>query len=155
MDSPSDWVTPKTFIELFFIGIFVLKYTTSLGHRSLNSLKESSSKLLHQAHADSLKVIWSISHCVTILNFQLQATKHILHTFSQIDKTIIVIQAHSYRDIVLRNPIIQYFSKQREALHMMELQVASWICSKVDHLSIFYMLGSRVQKYCGVEQKEW
>jgi len=66
MDSPSDWVTPKRSIELFFIGILILKYATSLGHRSLNSSIEPDSKLLYQAHADSLKVIRSILHIASL-----------------------------------------------------------------------------------------
>jgi hypothetical protein len=65
MDSPPDWVTPKSYVTLLLTGILVLNLDTSLAQRSLKSMIEPSSMLLYQACADPLKVVRRILYIIS------------------------------------------------------------------------------------------
>lgn len=50
-----DWVTSKSYVELFLMGILVLNHDTSLAHRLLKPKIEPDSRLLYQARVDLLR----------------------------------------------------------------------------------------------------
>jgi hypothetical protein len=52
VDSISCWVTLNSFVELFLVGMLVLKHATSLTHRLLNPSMEFGFKLLYHAYTD-------------------------------------------------------------------------------------------------------
>jgi hypothetical protein len=56
------WVIPKSSVELFLVGILILKCATSLAQRSLKLATELGSRLLYHVLTEPLKVVGIILH---------------------------------------------------------------------------------------------
>ena len=50
VDSPSCWVTLKSSMKVFLVGMLMLKRATNLAYKSLKPLMEFGSRLLYQAY---------------------------------------------------------------------------------------------------------
>lgn len=106
---------PIIFYSYFYIYLFFLVRSNAYLVLLINLLYKHLYRLLF------CQIFNRGLYSPTLMNYLLQANMHILHMFSRIGKTIIFIQYHFYRDIVLRNSGIQNLSRRGRAPHLMRV----------------------------------
>jgi hypothetical protein len=94
VESFSSWVTLNSSVELFFIGILVLKHATSLTHKSWKLKIDLDFKLLYHVLTFPLKIVGNILYMTSLSCDQLKDPPHILDMLSGVCKSIITIQVH-------------------------------------------------------------
>lgn len=138
------WVMPNSSIELFLVGILVLKCVISQAKRSLKLPMKSSFKLLYQACTNSQKVMRSILYISLISQMTSPSYFTCFAMLFRIIKVILVV--HS-----LKGFKFQYFSRQEKTLHPMGVVIFFQMHLNTYCLLVFYPMGFRDPKKSIVE----